>query len=144
MDYKAFGYDKFNVFFMATSFTAIEIGLLYFTASLFFDQMFIGTATFCVCAILNGFGLAYFYRKFLRATLKNEPAIEIDEETIQFNISNWALSWKEIESIDSTLYGIQFNLKNGNEANIGLKYVGGDWDAIRDTINEYFENCKLP
>ena len=142
MDYKAFGYNKFNVFFMATSFTAIEIGLLYFTASLLFDRIFIGAAMFCVGLILNAFGLAYFFRKFLKATLKNEPAMEIDGETIQFNISNWALLWKEIESIDSTLYGIQFNLKNGNEANISLQYVSGNWDAIRDTIDKYFENAK--
>jgi len=142
MDYKAFGYNKFMVFFMATGFSAIELGLLYGAISILLDQNFIGIAIICVPLILNAFGLVYFYRKFLRATLKNEPAIEIDEETIQFNISNWALSWKDIESIESTLYGIQFNLKNGKEANIGLRYVSGNWDAIRDTIDEYFENAK--
>ena len=142
MDYKIYNYNKFMVFTVAAGFAAIELGLMYGTVSLLVDRIFVGFGMFSFGLILNALGLIYFNRKFLRPTLKNEPAIELDNETIQYNINNWALSWNEIQSIDSTLYGIKLTQKNGDQVYITLKYISGGYDAVRDTINEYFENCK--
>jgi hypothetical protein len=87
-------------------------------------------------------GLIYYVRKFFIPAIKNNPAIELDDETIQYNIKNWALNWNEIESIDPTLYGIKFIQKNGSEAYISFQYISGNYNANRNVINEYFENCK--
>ena len=142
MDYKIYNYNKFMVFTVAAGFAAIELGLMYGTVSLLVDRIFVGFGMFSFGLILNALGLIYFNRKGLMPAVKNEPAIELDNETIQYNINNWALSWNEIQSIDSTLYGIKLTQKNGNQVYITLKYISGGYDAVRDTINEYFENCK--
>jgi len=128
--------------FMTLSLVGIVLFLLYAVVSFITNKDFGGALFFSIPLLLSVLGLIYYIRKFFIPAIKNNPAIELDEEAIQYNIKNWALNWNEIESIDSTSYGIKFIQKNGNETYISLQYISGNWDAIRDTIDEYFENAK--
>lgn len=127
--------------FMTLAFTGITLEVLYFVVSFIKSSDLKGALFFSLPLLLSILWLIYHIRKFFIPAINNNPAIELDDEAIQYNIKNWALNWNEIESIDSVLYGIQFNLKNGNEVTISLQYISGRYDSVRDTINEYFENA---
>jgi len=142
MGYKVIKYNKIMISFMTLALTGIMLEVLYFVVGFIRSNDIKGALFFSLPLLLTIVGLIYYIRKFFIPAIKNNPAIELDDETIQYNTKNWALNWNEIESIDSVLYGIKFNLKDGNEAYITLRYVSGNYDSIRDTINEYFENCK--
>jgi hypothetical protein len=116
--------------------------LLYAVIDFAATNDFKGALFFSIPLLLALSGLVYYIGKFFIPAIKNNPAIELDDEAIQYNIKSWALNWSEIESIDSTLYGIKFIQKNGSKVYISLQYVSGNYDKIRDTINAYFENNK--
>ena len=141
MGYKVIKYNKIMISFMTLVFTGIVLEVLYFVVSFIRTNDIEGALFFCIPLLGTIAGLIYYTRKFFIPAIKNNPAIELDDESIQYNIKNWALNWNEIESIDSTLYGIKFILKDGNKVYISLQYVSGNYDSIRDTINEYFENA---
>ena len=127
---------------MGTIFVAIELGLLYAVIDLLVDKIFIGVAMFSIGLTLNTIGLNYFRRKYLKPVLNNEPAMELDDDSIQYNIDNWGLSWNEIESIDNLSTGMRLYLKNGNIVYITFQYISSNYNYIADCVTEYFENAQ--
>src|ERR1700761_5017618 len=100
MGYKVIKYNKIMISFMTFSFTGITLFVLYFVVDFIRSNDLDGALFFSIPLLLSLVGLIYYTRKFFIPAIKDNPAIELDDEAIQYNIKNWALNWNEIESID--------------------------------------------
>lgn len=132
-------YSKFQIYFMVLAFTGIGFYLLYATIN-FVTNNLAGSLMFGALFILDFAGVFYLTRKFLLPALRNEPAIELDGEYLQYYIGKWKLPWKDIEKIDEFMGGMTITLKDGRTKGVGLKYVNGKYDEIVDKMNEYIES----
>ncbi len=105
-------------------------------ASLFMVALFLGTAAMTI----------YLCRKFFWPLLTGKIALELDEDKLQFFITDRKIYWKDIKDVSYDIlnhggWAIIFSFENGSDnVNISTKYIKGSDQDIYDTIKQYFEN----
>ena len=143
MKTKIFPYSS-STWFAAILSLGINIFPLYGLVTLGSDYRVLlcfGLILLCTAGMLG-----YFCKKFLFPFLRRDTALELDEDKLQFYITNRTIYWKDIKKIDhfSLNHGgwsIDFTMKDGSDQiRISTKYIAGDNEDIYNTIVEYFEH----
>ena len=145
MEPKKYSYSKsqnYTNIVLVLGLNTVFLYLIISSSSLLLSIAF-GVLFLCMVALT-----VYFCRKFFFPLLRNETALELDNEKLQFYIDNKTIYWKDVESINykelkNGDWVVTFAFKNGSaNINVFQKYIAGDDKAIYNTITEYFEKYK--
>ena|ERR1700722_10095996 len=99
--------------------------------------------------ILFGVFLVYICYKYLLPLLRGETILELDNDKLQFRVTNLTVYWKDVASIDystgsrSSSWTIRFYMKDGSKTGtMSTLYIAGADMAIYNTVITYFEKYK--
>lgn len=139
-------YSKGQIYFAAIFITAMFLFFIYF---FIIDVSDPGIWVIGLFILAEGVLGRYFFKKYFSPFLKNETALELDEEKLQYFIKNKVLYWKNVDYINSRYGGrgggleISFAIKQGSRnVTISTRYIAGNDEGICNTISEYFEKYK--
>jgi hypothetical protein len=98
--------------------------------------------------VFCGGTLAYLYFKYFVHLQRDEIALELDKEKLQYFIGNKSFFWKDVLYTSPGGNGrangirVRFSLEDGSEVVINTQFIDGNDQEIYNTIMTYYEKYK--
>ena len=140
MEAKVYYYSLLVGLIGAIFFGSLAIGVIYLgvTANDAKIWIVVGLLELLACTLVY-----YSCQICLLPAIRREIALELDDEKLQFYITDRTIYWKDVaeifEDFGDQSPSIRFELVDGSDdIRIGTKYIRGSNKKIYNTIQEYF------